>query len=145
MKFRYTDIQNHQDPQRPFRRPYLIVRLINGPRHKDVISLVDSGADVCLFHSDIGRMLGIEIEAAPELAFQGVSGAKEVAYLHRVDLVVRGLSAITVDVGFTHSMAVGTGLLGQHGFFEQFQINFDLSQEFFEVVPVDRGNRTDNA
>lgn len=70
MKFRYTDIQNHQDPQTPFRRPYLIVRLISGNRHKDVVSLVDSGADVCLFHSDIGRMLGIEIEAAPELAFQ---------------------------------------------------------------------------
>ena len=139
MRFRYTDIQNHQDPLRPFRRPYLIVRLINGDRHKDVISLVDSGADVCLFHSDIGRMLGIEIEAAPRLAFQGVSGAKELADLHRVDLVVRGLNAMTLDVGFTNSIAAGTGLLGQRGFFEQFQINFQLSQKFFEVVPVSLG------
>ena len=139
MRFRYTDIQNHQDPGKPFHRPYLIVRLLNGDRHKDVISLVDSGADVCLFHSDIGRMLGIEIEAATELAFQGVSGVREVAYLHRVDLVVRGLSSITLDVGFTNSMAVGTGLLGQRGFFEQFQINFELSQKLFEVGPVNRG------
>ena len=139
MRFRYTDIQNHQDPRKPFRRPYLIVRLLNGDRHKDVISLVDSGADVCLFHSDIGRMLGIEIEAAPELAFQGVSGVREVAYLHRVDLVVRGLSSITLDVGFTNSMAAGTGLLGQRGFFEQFQINFQLNQKSFEVGPVNRG------
>ena len=141
MKFRYTDIQNHQDPQRPFQRPYLIVRLINGDRHKDVISLVDSGADVCLFHSDIGRMLGIEIEAAPRLAFQGVSGAREVAYLHRIDLAVRGLSSITLDAGFTSSMAVGTGLLGQRGFFEQFQIGFELSQEVFEVVPANLGKQ----
>ncbi len=136
MRFRYTDIQNHPDPQRPFQRPYLIVRLINGDRHKDVISLVDSGADVCLFHSDIGRMLGIEIEAAPELAFQGVSGAKEVAYLHRVDLVVSGLSSIALDVAFTNSMAAGTGLLGQRGFFEQFRVNFDLSEKFFEISRV---------
>jgi hypothetical protein len=84
-------------------------------------------------------MLGIEIEAAPELAFQGVSGAKEVAYLHRLNLVVRGTSAITLDVCFTHSVTVGTGLLDQRGFFEQFQINFELSQGFFEVVPVNRG------
>jgi hypothetical protein len=91
MRFRYTDIQNHQDPQRPFRRPYVIVRLINGDIHKDVISLIDSGADLCLFHSDIGRMVGIQIEAAPPLAFQGVSGTKEVAYLHRILLVVRGI------------------------------------------------------
>lgn len=133
MRFRYTDIPNHQEPQKPFRRPYVIVRLINGARHKDVISLIDSGADLCLFHSDIGRMLGLKIEAAPQLAFQGVSGAKEVAYLHRVDLVVRGLNTITLDVGFTNSMAAGTGLLGQRGFFEQFQITFELGQRSFEV------------
>lgn len=133
MRFRYTEIPNHQDPRKPFYRPYLIVRLLNGDTHKDVISLVDSGADVCLFHSDIGRMLGIEIEAAPELAFHGVSGAREVAYLHRVDLVVRGLRSITLDVGFTNSMAAGTGLLGQRGFFEKFHINFDLSQRQFDV------------
>ena len=139
MRFRYTDIQNHQDPLKPFSRPYLIVRLRNGNRHKDVISLVDSGADICLFHSDIGRMLGIEIEAAPELAFEGVSGVREVAYLHRVDLVLRGLSSITLDVGFTNSMVVGTGLLGQRGFFEQFQINFQLDQKSFEIGPVNRG------
>jgi hypothetical protein len=110
--------------------------LLNGDRHKDVVSLIDSGADVCLFHSDIGRMLGIDIEAAPELAFQGVSGVREVAYLHRVDLVVRGLNSITLDVGFTNSMAAGTGLLGQHGFFEQFQINFQLNEKWFEASPV---------
>jgi hypothetical protein len=83
-------------------------------------------------------MLGIEIEieTAPELAFQGVSGVREVVYLHRVGLVVRGLSSITLDVGFTNSMAVGTGLLGQHGFFENFQINFQLNQKSFEVNPV---------
>lgn len=141
MRFSYTDIHNHQDPQRPFHRPYLIVRLVNGDKHKDVISLVDSGADVCLFHSDIGVMLGIDIQAAPRLAFQGISGVREVAYLHRIDLVVRGLDSITLDVGFTSSMAVGTGLLGQRSFFEQFQIGFELSQRVFEVVPGFAGKK----
>jgi hypothetical protein len=114
----------------------VIVRLINGNKQRDVISLVDSGADLCLFHSDIGLMLGIKIQGAPRLAFQGISGVREVAYLHRIDLVVRGLSPITLDVGFTNSMAVGTGLLGQRGFFEQFEINFQLSQKFFEIGPT---------
>jgi len=80
-------------------------------------------------------MLGIDIQAAPRLAYQGVSGVREVAYLHRIDLVVRGLDSISLDVGFTSSMAVGTGLLGQRGFFEQFQINFYLSQKTFELFP----------
>jgi hypothetical protein len=136
MKFRYTEIPNHQDPQEPFQRPYLIVRLINGNRHKDVISLVDSGADVSLFHSDIGRMLGIDVQRGQQLIFQGVSGVREVAYLHRVDLTVRGLSPVSLEIGFANSMAAGTGLLGQRGFFEQFQIEFQLSQRFFEIQPT---------
>lgn len=81
-------------------------------------------------------MLGIEIEAGPQLAFQGISGVRETAYLHRIDLVVRGLNAISVDVGFTNSMSVGTGLLGQRGFFEQFHINFQLDQRSFNITSV---------
>lgn len=133
MRFRYTEVRNNQDPSRPFPRPYLIVRLHQEERHKDVIALVDSGADLCLFHSDIGRMLGIDIEAAPQLAFEGVSGARELAYLHRINLEVRGLNTISLNVGFTNSMAVGTGLLGQRGFFEQFSVSFQLKEEFFEI------------
>src|SRR5947209_8027849 len=120
MRFQYTEIRNNQDPNRPFQRPYLIVRLTRGAKHKDVISLVDSGADLCLFHSAIGKLIGIDVGAGSELAFQGVSGVKAIAYLHRVSLTVRGMSSINLDVGFTDSLAVGTGLLGQRGFFEQF-------------------------
>jgi hypothetical protein len=136
MKFRYTEIRNHQDPTRPFHRPYLIVRLTHGTKHKDIIALVDSGADLCLFHSDIGKLLGIDVESGSELAFQGVSGAKAIAYLHRITLAVRDMNSISLDVGFTDSMAVGTGLLGQQGFFEQYRLNFNLNEKIFEVVQV---------
>lgn len=137
MRFRYTEIRNNQDPTNPFQRPYLIVRLLHGPKHKDVISLVDSGADLCLFHSDIGRMLGLDMESGSELAFQGVSGARETAYLHRVSLTVGSLASISLDAGFTDSMAVGTGLLGQQGFFEQFHINFRLDKKLFEIIDIE--------
>ena len=103
-------------------------------KHKDVIALVDSGADLCLFHSDIGKLIGIDVESGSELAFQGVSGAKATAYLHRVRLTVRDMDSISLDVGFTNLMAVGTGLLGQQGFFEQFQISFNLNEKLFEIL-----------
>ena len=133
MRFRYTEIRNHQDPARPFHRPYLIVRLAHGTKHKDVIALVDSGADLCLFHSDIGKLIGIDVESGSKLAFEGVSGAVATAYLHRINLTVRGMSSISLDVGFTDSMAVGTGLLGQQGFFEQFRVSFELTVQVFEI------------
>jgi hypothetical protein len=137
MRFRYTEIRNNQDPTNPFQRPYLTVRLTHGAKHKDVISLVDSGADLCLFHSDVGKMIGIDMESGSELVFQGVSGARETAYMHRVNLAV-GSSSISLHVGFTDSMAVGTGILGQQGFFEQFQISFSLNEKLFEVIEVQR-------
>ena len=133
MRFRYTEIPNHQNPQEPFQRPYLIVRLVNGNKHKDVISLVDSGADVSLFHSNIRRMLAIDVQHGHQLIFLGVSGVRELAYLHRLDMAVRGLSPVSLEVGFANSMAAGTGLLGQRGFFEHFQIEFQLRQKFFEI------------
>jgi len=139
MKFRYTEIRNHQDPNRPFYRPYVIVRLAHRTKHKDIIVLVDSGADLCLFHSDIGKLIGVDVESGLRLAFQGVSGASARAYLHSVSLTVRGVGSITLDVGFTDSMAVGTGLLGQQGFFEQFQVNFELNEKIFEVVQNQEG------
>ncbi|MDQ2920499.1 MAG: retropepsin-like domain-containing protein [Acidobacteriota bacterium] len=134
MKFSYTEIPNKQDPTRPFQRPYLIVRLVYGTGHKDVVTLIDSGADLCLFHADVGRMLGIDIQTGRKCKFQGVAGGKEVAYLHYVRLIVRGLGDVNLEVGFTDSMAVGSGLLGQQGFFEQLQISFHLYKKFFEVA-----------
>lgn len=133
MRFRYTEIRNHHYPARPFHRPYLIVRLTHGTKHKDVIALVDSGADLCLFQSDIGKLIGIDVERGSELAFEGVSGATATAYLRRISLTVRGMSSISLDVGFTDSMAVGTGLLGQQGFFEQFRVGFELADQVFEI------------
>jgi hypothetical protein len=134
MRFRYTEIPNHRDPARPFHRPYLIIRLTNGAKHKDVVSLVDSGADLCLFHSDIGRLIGIDVDSGSQLMFEGVSGAGAIAYLHGVRLSVRGIRGIDLDVGFTDSMAVGTGLFGQQGFFEQLEIGFRLAGHIFEIT-----------
>lgn len=57
--------------------------------------------------------------------------------MHRVSLAVKGLSNISLSIGFTDSMAVGTGLLGQQGFFEQFQINFQLDKKLFEIIEVE--------
>lgn|SRR5574341_580471 len=115
MKFRYTEIPNHQDPANPFYRPYVITRLARGSNQKLVIALVDSGADLSLFHSDIGKLIGIDIDQGSKLHFQGVSGAGAVAYVHQVELAVRGFNSIVVNVGFTDSMVVGTGILGNRG------------------------------
>lgn len=52
------------------------------------------------------------------------------------------MNTVSLDVGFTDSMAVGTGLLGQQGFFEQLQISFQLDAKTFEVA--DLGSKKDD-
>jgi len=82
----------------------------------------------------LAKLIGIDIESGPELVFEGVSGARATAYLHRINLTVRGMSGITLDAGFTDSIAVGTGLLGQQGFFEQLDLSFKLRARVFDIT-----------
>jgi len=65
----------------------LQVTLFNGAKHQQVICLVDSGADESLFHSSIGRNLGIEIETGIYKGFDGIAGTLE-AYMHPIDVEV---------------------------------------------------------
>lgn len=73
MKFRYRKIPNQSHPGRDwFNRPYLKVRLFNAENYKDVLALVDSGADSCLFHSSISDELGIDSRSGLRTEFGGI-------------------------------------------------------------------------
>ena len=38
------------------------------------LALIDSGADYCIFHSEIGEQLGLDIKSGIPLVFFGTSG-----------------------------------------------------------------------
>ena len=137
MKFPYTTLQNKKDPSLIFHRPLLDIRLVVGNKHQDVAALVDSGADKCIFHADIGRILGVDIESGKPYEFEGVAAGKiEIGYIHRVHLIVKSLSGVDADVVFTDCAKVGAGLLGQDGFFQQYTIRFELYKGFFDVAEL---------
>lgn len=144
MDFPYSSFRTRNDPTYLNRRPLLDVRLAVGSRFQDVAALVDSGADRCLFHSDIGRILGLDIESGAPYEFEGVvAGSVQKGYIHRIHLVVKRLSGIDLDVVFADCAQVGTGVLGQAGFFEQYRVNFDLHKGTFGIseLPAPRGGR----
>jgi hypothetical protein len=90
--------------------------------------LVDSGADICIFHADIGRAIGLVIEKGRRFELGGVTGAKRTGYLHKVTLRVKN-TAYQTQVGFTDSMRDGAfGMVGQKGFFDRFAIKFDYAE-----------------
>jgi hypothetical protein len=129
MKFEYLKQPNFNDPQKPWiARPMVPIRLSHQGKHIDVYALVDSGADTALFHSSIAIELGIDIKKGRKQAFRGIAENAAVdGYFHRVSLQVIGApTPIEMEIGFTESKGVGA-LLGQTGFFDAYDIRFDLS------------------
>ena len=94
----------------------------NSPRSKRFDAIIDSGATNCVFHSSIGRAVGLEIEKGEPAQTQGIAGPSTI-YLHEVSVYIPG-GVITTRAGFSNELPVA-GLLGMVGFFEHFKITFD--------------------
>jgi hypothetical protein len=134
MKFEFLEIPS-RDPNKPSaRRPYIPIRILHGNNFQDLICLVDSGADLCLFPAKIGEILGIEVESGRKERIGGIAETPIVAYVHSVRLIVRGLSGVDVEAGFTESRGIRTGILGQRGFFDKYRITFQRSRNWVDIA-----------
>lgn len=127
MKFQYKKYG-------PFLRPVISIRL----KHKEIVRdyevLVDSGADVCIFDSEIGELLGIDILSGRPEKVTGVAGQSSVYFVHSVEVVVGGWPH-TIEAGFMPHVAgaFNYGVVGQKGFFDNFIVKFDLLKEEVEL------------
>ncbi|OLE51529.1 MAG: hypothetical protein AUG51_22360 [Acidobacteria bacterium 13_1_20CM_3_53_8] len=134
-RFDYRKIPDYTKPSKSWvKRPLLQVTLFNGAKHQVVISLVDSGADVFLFHSSIADRLGIDMKSEKPVSIDGIASGQPIeAYFHTVQLQVQDFpDKIEIQVGFTESDGVD-GLLGQVGFFENYKITFERYRGCFWV------------
>lgn len=137
MKFDYSKITL---PQRSvlfgasLLKPIIPIRIVVGERSLQYAALIDSGADFCIFHREIGQALGIDIESGEKLEFGGVQQADFAkAYIHDLTLVVGGWEYKST-VGFSGEIADESyGILGQKGFFDIFIVKFDLLKEEIEL------------
>lgn len=135
VKFKYRKIPNVSHPgQQWFTRPYLKVRLFSGSNYKDVLALVDSGADSCLFHGSIAGELGIDMRSGARSEFAGIAAGHVVeAFSHGVELQIEGfVEKIRLDVAFADSDTIG-GLLGGIGFFDSYKVVLEKYKGRFQV------------
>lgn len=100
---------------------HLALPLPNAPRTKRFEAIIDSGASRCMFHADIGRHLGLDIQSGDLEKTQGISGSSD-TWIHPVRLYVPG-GPIDIHAGFKENLPVA-GLLGMNGFFENFVVTF---------------------
>jgi len=136
MRYRYYLLRSKKDPGTSMLVPVIPVSLAYQTKKRTVSALIDSGADLCLFHSSIGRSLGIDVESGRLEMFRSLGPDEIPTYAHKVSLGLRGESDIEIEVAFIASdfLADG-GLLGQQGFFDNFQVRF---RRWENAIYIDR-------
>jgi hypothetical protein len=132
MIIRYTryKINNHLESL-----PLVSVRLATNKKHVNVWGLVDSGSDFCVFNSEIASILSVDIRAGKHFELFGFVGGSSNAWLHQVNLQLSEFPGVNINVAFTDSLMPELALLGQRGFFDNFQVRFLRFNNIIEIYP----------
>lgn len=138
MKFKYLDCTPKLPPPRKIFRPFVELNVRFDKESVDLLALVDSGADVCLFPAEIARILGIPIKKGKRFLVSGMGRSSHLMYLHILALT---LARWQLEIPVYFSAAVRTPILGQKGFFEFFDVKFYYAQGYFEIRPCRRRKR----
>lgn len=135
MKFKYRYLPDSSGHGRAYiRLPLLQVRLGSGVNHTDVVGLVDSGATDCLFDRDMADDLGIKlVDSDVKREYFDVGGQSVIGHIHQVRFQVQGFAEwIEIEVGFIDAQ-LPYQLLGESGFFDNYEISFQRYRGRFEV------------
>ncbi len=129
LKYNYIKFPSEPSAAFPRRfsasRPVIPIRLIKGAKNVRYHAIIDSGADLCIFHAKIGEVIGLTIDFGKLLTFNGISGQPSTAYFHDIEIEVGG-HRFDCYAGFSRDIDnMPYGLLGQVGFFNLFNIIFD--------------------
>ena len=105
-------------------------------------SVIDSGADFCVFPAEFGEMIGLTVEAGQHLPSFGVGG-KDTLFFHKIKVGIIMRNEIEKDeiwkfectAGFSRTMnKKGVGLLGREGFFDLFkEVSFNQNARMFRL------------
>ena len=106
-------------------------------------SIVDSGADYCIFPANIAEDVGLDIEKGKKLPMHGIGG-EDLIYFHKVKVSVDIEDAtwqFDCPVGFSRGMSLkGVGYLGRSGFFDLFKM-VSFMEEDHKVVLTTEGDK----
>jgi predicted aspartyl protease len=135
MKFKYRYLRDSSGLGRDYiRLPLLQVRLGFGENRADVVGLVDTGATDCLFDRDVADVLGIKFaDSDVTREYFGVAGQSVMGHIHSIRFQIQGFSeSIEIEAGFIDAK-LPYQLLGQAGFFDNYEINFKRYRGRFEI------------
>ena len=104
---------------------YPIIELVLEHKGKKIRTdaIVDSGASISIFKSDIAKVIGINLKDGEKRIFQGAS-AKLIGYVHLLTMLINE-HKIACKVAFSDDLQTSFNLLGRETIFDKFLITFD--------------------
>lgn len=132
MKFRYdTRYTEHGFEMVP--RISVVFQNPQNKREIPIFCLVDSGASDILITTEIALVLGMKVEQGEPRIYGGIGGEVK-GYVHNISIrVMNDNHEFTVACGVLPLPAYD-GLLGQHGFFDNYKVVFEKYKKTFEVT-----------
>jgi hypothetical protein len=105
-------------------------------------AIVDSGSPWCIFKMEMAEFIGIrDVTSGPSYPLGGViEGPRETMYFHKVNLFIEKFWSIEITAGFCKQLGT-TGLLGRFGFFSNFVITCDHTNQKSPQLRIDKINR----
>jgi predicted aspartyl protease len=114
-------------------RPIVTLTLLHDSRSLDVLALIDTGADECLFPGEFATILGHNLTKGKPRTFAGIGGAIT-AYLHQTDIKL-GFHKLRVNIYYSDDWNKwGFGLLGQNSFLTRFDAFFSRQNKEFSLT-----------
>lgn len=143
LKIPYTEIPSTACEAFPEEKIKYIPTVLTTLEHKRMVSpflfrsIIDSGADNCIFPAIYGRMLNMQVEAGKKYPYFGATGSG-LAYFHHLKVwieIEKKPHSFEGYCGFADALTeVGYGLLGRHGFFDLFRsVKFSQNEKLVEL------------
>jgi hypothetical protein len=132
MNIPYRKLDDDTRPEGYSLYPLLQVFIRHGVDMRPVLALVDSGASDCIFSASLGEVLGIDVPSGKPYRFHAFDLKDVRGFTHPMNLQVSGFPHwIDIEAVFIESEVMP--LLGQRGFFENYQVVFERYRRRFEV------------
>ncbi len=118
----------------PYYRPVIQIILRHNGKEFKYLALIDSGADLNIFHANLASILDINITKLKTHSFEGIK--KEASALGYLSVIEIGIDNIFFDTPVIFSNDIsdnGYGILGQQGFFDHFRVKMDYQGKDIEL------------
>lgn len=115
-------------------RPVIQVTLRHNGKEFKYLALIDSGADLNIFHANLASILKIDINKLKIHTFEGIKkGSSANGYLCVLEIGIKNIFFDTPVIFSDDISDNGYGILGQQGFFNHFRVKMDYRSKDIEL------------